>query len=80
MELNQLKNLIERSSFLAYDEKGVLISKLPTLSEEKRKKLGQFLAIEESKFITINLKSAAIFQTTYLKWQNTFDQISQLIN
>ena len=80
MELDQLKNLIERSSFLAYDEKGVLISRLPSLPEEKRKKLGTFLAIEESKFVTINLKYAAVFQATYVKWQNTFDQISALVN
>lgn len=75
----QLKNIIEKSSFLAYDEKGFLISKLPQLNSEKKEKLAKFLMIEEAKILTINVKYAAIFQTVYTKWQNTFDKISQLI-
>ena len=76
----QLKNLIGKSSFLTYDEKGVLISKLPSLNAEKKKKLGEFLLLKAAKFVTINLKYAAIFQAVYTKWQNTFDKISQLIH
>lgn len=75
----QLKNLIENCSFLAYDEKGFLISQLPRLEPEKKKKLYEFLLIEKAKFITINLKYATVFQTIYINWQSIFDKISKLI-
>ncbi|MGC9048852.1 MAG: hypothetical protein ACP5IX_01380 [Patescibacteria group bacterium] len=76
----RLKNLIEKSSFLTYDEKGFLIAKLPSLSLEKKQKLIELLINEESKIFTLNLKYAAVFQTVYIKWQNTFDQISKIIS
>lgn len=75
----QLKKLIEKSSFLAYDEKGALLAKLSSLNAEKKKKLYEFLLLEAAKFSTISLKYAAVFQTVYTKWQNTFDKISKLI-
>jgi hypothetical protein len=76
----QLKKLIEKAPFLAYDEKGSLISKLSQLDEEKKKKLAEFLIIETSKFVTLNLKYAATFQTVYFKWQSVFNQISKVIS
>ena len=75
----KIKKLIERISFLSYDEKGNLISRLPSLDTEKKERLFDFLAIEEAKIVSLNLRYLVTFEKTYHKWQNTFSQISQLI-
>jgi hypothetical protein len=75
----RIKKLIEKISFLSYDEKENLISWLSRLDNSKKEKLFDFLAIEEAKVASVQSKYASIFQTTYQKHQNTFNKISQLI-
>lgn len=75
----KIKKLIEKISFLSYDEKGNLIARLPSLDTKKKERLFNFLIIEEAKIVSVNLRYLVTFEKTYHKWQNIFNQISQLI-
>jgi hypothetical protein len=80
MEIDkQVENLISRISFLTKEEKEFLISKLPNLDSLKKKKLFDFLILEEAKIFTIQIKHGSIFKEVYKKWEDIFNKISDLI-